>query len=71
MKVFYIKASRSGIEVIKRHITSRALENPVLSLEITFCAIFGRSHHKEQFFEIILNLNQWFRRKFHSRTFLI
>ena len=23
---------------------------------------FGRGHHEEHFFEIILNLNQWFRR---------
>ena len=34
---------------------------PVLSLA-KLCN-FGRSHHEEHFCEIILNLNQWFRRK--------
>ena len=32
---------------------------------------FGRVHHGEQFREIILNLDQWFRRRCHLKTFLI
>ena len=32
---------------------------------------FGRRHHDEHFFEIILNLDQWNRRRCHSKTFLI
>ena len=26
---------------------------------------FGKCHYAEQFCELILNLDQWFRRKFH------
>ena len=32
---------------------------------------FGRRYHEEQFCEIILNLDQWFRRNCHSKAFLI
>ena len=31
---------------------------------------FGRRHHEEQFCEIILNLDQWFRKKCHLNVFL-
>ena len=31
----------------------------------------GRRYHEEQFCEIILNLDQWFRRKCHLKVFLI
>ena len=31
---------------------------------------FGRVHHEEQFYEIILNLGQWFRRKCRLKDFL-
>ena len=29
---------------------------------------FGRRHHEEQFFEIILNWDQWFRRRCHLKN---
>ena len=32
---------------------------------------FGRKHHEKQFCEIILNLDQWFRRKSSLKIFLI
>ena len=32
---------------------------------------FGRRHHEEQFCEVILNLDQWFRRRCHFKIFLI
>ena len=32
---------------------------------------FGRRYHEEQFCEIILNLDQWFRRKCSLKVFLI
>ena len=32
---------------------------------------FGRRHDEEQFFETILNLDQWFMRKCHLNEFLI
>ena len=31
---------------------------------------FGRRHHEEQFCEIILNLDQWFRRRCYFKDFL-
>ena len=32
---------------------------------------YGRRHNVEQFCEIILNLNKWFRRRYDLKTFLI
>ena len=32
---------------------------------------FGRRHNEEHFYEIILNLDQWFRRRGHLKIFLI
>ena len=32
---------------------------------------FGRGHYEEHFCEIILNLDQWFRRRCHLKIFLI
>ena len=32
---------------------------------------FGRGYYEEQFCEIILNLDQWLRRKYCSKIFLI
>ena len=40
------------------------------SLELNHLCNFGSVQHKEQFCEVILNLNQWFRRC-HLKTFLI
>ena len=38
------------------------LWQPLCSVERNYLYNFGRRHHEEQFSEIILNLDQWFRR---------
>ena len=61
MKLFLIWTSGSG-DVIKRHFLSTLQMAPSFSRAEPLCN-FGRRHHEEQFFEIILNLDQWFRRR--------
>ena len=46
------------------------LWRPFCSSEQNHLCILGGGHHEEQFCEIILNLDQWFRRC-HLKTFLI
>ena len=53
-----------------KHFSSTAVATPVLSLTNFLCNI-GRSHHEEQFCEIILNLDQWFRGRCRLKIFLI
>ena len=48
---------------------SKALVALLFSEENHLCN-FGRGHKKEQFFEITLNLAQWFRRRCRLKTFL-
>ena len=44
---------------------------PLCSVEwINLCNL-GRRHHDQQFCEIILNLDLWFMRRCHLKTFLI
>ena len=50
-------------------ILSRALVTPLLAKWKHLCN-FGRSHHEEQFCEIILNLNQCFRCRFKDNPYL-
>ena len=42
----------------------------VLCSKNHFCN-FGREHYEEHFCEIILNLDQWFRRRFRLKILLI
>ena len=44
---------------------------PLISLDRYHLCNFGRMHHEEQFCEIIVNLDRWFRRKCHLKVFLI
>ena len=44
---------------------------PLCSVEGNFLCNYGRMHHQEQFCKIILNLNQWFRRRCSLKIFLI
>ena len=44
---------------------------PLCSAERNHLCNFGRRHHEEQFCEIILNLDQWFRRRSCLKIFLI
>ena len=41
------------------------------SVEQNHLCNFGRGYYEEQFFEIILNLDQWLRRKCRLKIFLI
>ena len=47
------------------------LLQPLYSAERNHLCNFGRRHHEEQTCEIILNLDQWFRRKSCLKIFLI
>ena len=44
------------------------LRQPLCSVERNYLCNFGRRHHKEQ---LILNLDQWFRRRCRLKIFLI
>ena len=44
---------------------------PFCSAELNHLCKFGRGYHEEQFCEIIMNLDQWFRRRFIFKIFLI
>ena len=46
------------------------LWQPFCSAEHYHLCSFGRRYYEEQFFEIILNLGQWFRRRCHLKDFL-
>ena len=39
---------------------------PFCSAEQNYLYYFGRGHHEEQFCEIILNLDQWFKMPFED-----
>ena len=68
-KLYEIWTSGSG-GVDCRHFLSRALAAP-LSVDWNHLCNFGRKHHEEQSCEIILNLDQWFRRKCSLKVILI
>ena len=44
---------------------------PLCSAEHKHLCNFGRMHHEEQFYGIILNLDQWFRMKCRLNIYLI
>ena len=44
---------------------------PLFSVKRNHLCNFGKRHHVEQFCEIILNLDQWFRRRSCFKIFLI
>ena len=43
---------------------------PFCSVKWNHLCNFGREYQEEQFCEIILNLDQWFRRRYHLKYFL-
>ena len=47
------------------------LWQPLCSVDWNHLCIIGRRHHEEQCCKIILNLNQWLRRKCRFKVFLI
>ena len=44
---------------------------PLCSVDRNYLCNFGRKHHEEQFCELILNSDKWFRRICRSNVFLI
>ena len=44
---------------------------PLCSAERSHLCDFDKGHYEEQFCEIILILDQWFKRECHLKTFLI
>ena len=46
--------------MVFKDISYLELWRPFCSGELNHLCYFGRRHYKEQFFEIILNLDQWF-----------
>ena len=46
------------------------LLQPLCSVDLNRLCNFGRRHHEELFCEIILNLDQWFRRECSLKLFL-
>ena len=55
-------------EMYFKDISYLELWQPLCSMELANLCNFGRVHHEEQFCEIILNLELWFRRR-GSKTF--
>ena len=67
VKLFWFWTSGSGDFIWRYYLE---LCQP-LSAEQNHLCNFGRGHHEEHFCEMILNLDQWFRRRCHFKTFLI
>ena len=68
LKLFQIWTGSSGDVV--RYFLPRALSTP-FSTKQKHLGSSGRGHHEEHICEIISNLDQWFRRRYHLKTFLI
>ena len=58
-------------EMSFKHISYLELWQLLCSADPNHLCIVGRRYHEEQFCEIILNLDQWFRRKCRLKIFLI
>ena len=58
-------------EMSLKDISYLELWQPLCSVDRTNLCNFNRRHHEKQFFEIILNLDQWFKRKCRLKVFLI
>ena len=57
-------------EMLFKDISYLELWQPFCSVDWNHLCIFCRRHHEEQSFEIILNLDQWFRWKCCFKVFL-
>ena len=53
-----------------KEISYLELWRPLYSVDLNHLCNFGRRHHEEQFCEIILNLDQWCRRKCCLKVFI-
>ena len=55
-------------EILFKDISYLELWQPLCSADRHHLCNSGRRHHKEQFCEIILNLDQWFSKKCHLKV---
>ena len=53
-----------------KNISYLELWHPLCSAEQNHLCNFGRGYHEEQFCEIILNLDHWFRKRYCLKDFL-
>ena len=67
----YIKFGQVVQEMSFKEIYYLELWQPLCSVDSNHSSNIGRRHHEEHSCEIILNLDQWFRRKCHLKVFLI
>ena len=58
-------------EISFEDISYQELCQSFFSVEQNHLCNFGRGHHEKHFYEIILNLDKWFRRICHLKTVLI
>ena len=58
-------------EMSFKDISYLELWQPICSVEWNHLCNFGRRHHEDQSCKILLNLNQWLRRKCCLKVFLI
>ena len=70
VKLYEVWTSGLGRDVVKRYFLSGALAAPLFSGAEPFVQL-SRGYYEEQFCEIILNLDKWFRRRCLLKIFLI
>ena len=68
--MYYLTSQNVGEEMSLKDISYLELWWPFCSAEWNHLCNFGRGYQEEQFCEIILNLEQWFRRRRHLKDFL-
>ena len=59
------------VQEMFKEISYLELLQPICSVDWNNFSNFGRKHHEEQSYEIILNLDQCFKRKCRLKVFLI
>ena len=69
VKLYEVWTCGLGGDVVKRYFLSVALAAPLFSGAEPFVQ-FSRGYYEEQFCEIILNLDKWFRRRCLLKIFL-
>ena len=63
VKYINMKFGQVVQEMLFKYISYLELWQQLCSVDWNHLCNIGRRHHEEQFCEIILNLDQWFRRK--------
>ena len=53
-----------------KNISYLDLWQPLCSVELNHLCNFGRGHYEKQLCEIMINLDEWFRRRYHLKIFL-